>query len=118
MPQLLSRAIGYTRKNSMHRAESLGPLIRVCQSTRVYTPALLFRVVEDEMTQSNYSPSLQGNPMSATGSQYPNGNPNSTYNPAGAKNTDSYVPLHPTGEDAHNDTCDGPAPRHNHFPLP
>jgi glyoxylase-like metal-dependent hydrolase (beta-lactamase superfamily II) len=62
------------------------------------------------MTQNSYTPSLQGNPMSATGSQYPNGNPKFTYNPAGVKNTDSCVPLHRTGEVVHNYTCDGPAP--------
>lgn len=62
------------------------------------------------MTQNSYTPSLQGNPMSATGSQYPNGNPDSAYNAAGAKNTDSCIPLHRTGEVVHNYMCDGPAP--------
>jgi glyoxylase-like metal-dependent hydrolase (beta-lactamase superfamily II) len=62
------------------------------------------------VTQSNYNPALSGNPMSATGAQYPNGNPDVTYNPPGAKNTDSCIPLHPTGEVAHIYTCDGPAP--------
>jgi glyoxylase-like metal-dependent hydrolase (beta-lactamase superfamily II) len=60
--------------------------------------------------QSSYKPALSGNPMSATGSRYPNGNPDAPYNPPGAKNTDSCVPLHRTGEVVHDYRCDGPAP--------
>jgi glyoxylase-like metal-dependent hydrolase (beta-lactamase superfamily II) len=62
------------------------------------------------MPQTNYNPTLSGNPQSATSQQYPNGNPDGPLNPAGAKNTDSCVPLHPAGEVVHNYTCDGPAP--------
>jgi glyoxylase-like metal-dependent hydrolase (beta-lactamase superfamily II) len=61
------------------------------------------------MGQSSYTPALQGNPMSATGSQYPNGNPDAPLNPAGAKNTDSCVPLHAAGEVVHNYASEGPA---------
>jgi len=57
-----------------------------------------------------YNPALSGNPQSATGRVYPNGNPVSPLNPAEAKNTDSCVPLHHTGEVVHNYQCDGPAP--------
>jgi glyoxylase-like metal-dependent hydrolase (beta-lactamase superfamily II) len=77
---------------------------------RSYAPAFVNEDFEDEMAQNSYTPSLQGNPMSATGSQYPNGNPGAGYNGAGAKNTDSCVPLHRSGEVVHNYTCDGPAP--------
>ena len=58
----------------------------------------------------NYNPALSGNPQSATSARYPNGNPEASYNPPGVKNTDSCVPLHPTGEVAHNYNCEGPAP--------
>ena len=61
------------------------------------------------LDQSSYVPALQGNPMSATGSQYPNGNPDAALNPAGAKNTDSCVPLQRKGEVVHNYACEGPA---------
>jgi glyoxylase-like metal-dependent hydrolase (beta-lactamase superfamily II) len=56
-----------------------------------------------------YNPSLSGNPQSSTAQTYPNGNPAAPLNPPGAKNTDSCVPLHRTGEVMHNYTCDGPA---------
>jgi len=56
-----------------------------------------------------YNPALSGNPQSATARVYPNGNPAAPLNPAGAKNTDSCVPLH-HGEITHNYQCDGPAP--------
>jgi glyoxylase-like metal-dependent hydrolase (beta-lactamase superfamily II) len=62
------------------------------------------------MPQTNYNPALSGNPQSATSQQYPNGNPDVRYNPSGAKNTDSAVPLHRTEEVVHNYTCEGPAP--------
>ncbi|WP_430428423.1 MBL fold metallo-hydrolase [Parasphingorhabdus sp.] len=38
-----------------------------------------------------------------------NGNPDLGYNPAGARNTDSAVPLHPTEPVIHDYSCDGPA---------
>jgi glyoxylase-like metal-dependent hydrolase (beta-lactamase superfamily II) len=56
-----------------------------------------------------YNPALSGNPQSATGRAYPNGNPAAPLNPAGAKNTDSCVPLH-HGEITHNYQSDVPAP--------
>ena len=62
------------------------------------------------MPQNQYNPALSGNSQSATSQQYPNGNPDVTYNPPGARNTDSCVPLHPTGEVAHNYASKGPAP--------
>jgi glyoxylase-like metal-dependent hydrolase (beta-lactamase superfamily II) len=62
------------------------------------------------MPQVKYNPALAGNPQSATSQQYPNGNPDVTYNPPGAKNTDSCVPLHPAGEVNHNYNCSEPAP--------
>jgi glyoxylase-like metal-dependent hydrolase (beta-lactamase superfamily II) len=62
------------------------------------------------MPQSHYNPVLSGNPQSATSQQYPNGNPDAPLNPAGAKNTDSCVPLHRTGEVVHNYSSAGPAP--------
>jgi glyoxylase-like metal-dependent hydrolase (beta-lactamase superfamily II) len=62
------------------------------------------------MPQNNYNPALSGNPQSATSQQYPNGNPDVQYNPPGAKNTDSAVPLHRTEEVVHNYNCKEPAP--------
>jgi len=56
------------------------------------------------------SPALSGNPQSATSRAYPNGNPDFGYNPAGARNTDSVVPLRRQGAVVHDYTCDGPAP--------
>lgn len=56
-----------------------------------------------------YNPALSGNPQSATGRAYPNGNPASPLNPAAAKNTDSCVPLHRAGEVVHRYDCAGPA---------
>ena len=56
------------------------------------------------------SPALSGNPQSATSRAYPNGNPDLRYNPAGARNTDSAVPLHRQEAVVHNYACDGPAP--------
>jgi glyoxylase-like metal-dependent hydrolase (beta-lactamase superfamily II) len=41
---------------------------------------------------------------------YPNGNPHLPYNPPGARNTDSCLPLDNTHEVVHNYACDGPAP--------
>jgi glyoxylase-like metal-dependent hydrolase (beta-lactamase superfamily II) len=41
---------------------------------------------------------------------YPNGNPNAAYNPPGARNTDSVLPLHPTTPVEHVYTTTGPAP--------
>lgn len=57
-----------------------------------------------------YSPSLNGNPASATGSAYPNGNPALGYNPPGVRNTDTAVPLHAAGPVEHDYASDGPAP--------
>lgn len=57
-----------------------------------------------------YNPALSGNPQSATARAYPNGNPDLGYNPAGARNTDSAVPLRPRGPVVHDYACDGPAP--------
>ena len=59
---------------------------------------------------STYNPALSGNPQSATARYYPNGNPDAGFNPAGARNTDSALPLHPVNPVAHNYVCDGPAP--------
>jgi glyoxylase-like metal-dependent hydrolase (beta-lactamase superfamily II) len=61
------------------------------------------------MPQTTYNPALAGNAQSATSQQYPNGNPDVTYNPPGAKNTDSSVPLHRTDEVIHNYNCKEPA---------
>ncbi len=55
-----------------------------------------------------YNPALSGNPQSATARAYPNGNPELGYNPAGARNTDSAVPLHRKGPVVHDYSCDGP----------
>ena len=57
-----------------------------------------------------YNPALSGNPQSATGRIYPNGNPANSLNPLEARNTDSVVPLHPTKEVLHIYECTGPAP--------
>ncbi|MDQ1472304.1 MAG: hypothetical protein QOJ99_3784 [Bryobacterales bacterium] len=62
------------------------------------------------MPQSQYDPTLSGNQQSATSPQYPNGNPDASYNPATARNTDSCVPIHNTGEVVHNYSSNGPAP--------
>jgi len=62
------------------------------------------------MSQSPaYNPALSGNPQSATARAYPNGNPTLGYNPVGARNTDSAVPLHPKAPVIHNYKSDGPA---------
>lgn len=58
---------------------------------------------------STYSTARSGNVMSATGSAYPNGNPDLPYNPPGARNTDSAVPLHTTAPVTHDYRSDGPA---------
>src|ERR1700679_3657874 len=60
--------------------------------------------------QSQYNPALSGNPQSATSAQYPNGNPDAGLNPAGARNTDSCLPFHGTGEVLHNYASKAPAP--------
>jgi glyoxylase-like metal-dependent hydrolase (beta-lactamase superfamily II) len=57
-----------------------------------------------------YNPTLSGNPQSATGRSYPNGNPALGYNPPGVRNTDSALPLHPKQAVVHDYACDGPAP--------
>jgi len=62
------------------------------------------------MTQASYNPALSGNSQSATAQQYPNGNPDASYNSPGSKNTDSCVPLDHSGEIVHDYNCDGPAP--------
>jgi glyoxylase-like metal-dependent hydrolase (beta-lactamase superfamily II) len=41
---------------------------------------------------------------------YGNGDPNAPYNPPGARNTDSCLPLNPTGEVVHDYATKGPAP--------
>ncbi|BBC73943.1 hydrolase glyoxylase [Altererythrobacter sp. B11] len=58
---------------------------------------------------STYNPALSGNPQSATGRSYPNGNPDLGYNPPGVRNTDSAVPLHRKGPVVHDYACEGPA---------
>jgi glyoxylase-like metal-dependent hydrolase (beta-lactamase superfamily II) len=63
-----------------------------------------------QQTPVPYNPALSGIPQSPSGRAYPNGNPNDSLNPAAARNTDSSVPLHPTGEVVHNYQCEGPAP--------
>jgi glyoxylase-like metal-dependent hydrolase (beta-lactamase superfamily II) len=62
------------------------------------------------MAHNTYNPVLSGNPQSVTSQQYPNGNPAGSYNPPGAKNTDSCVPLDRTEEVMHTYACEGPAP--------
>ncbi|MGE4410759.1 MAG: MBL fold metallo-hydrolase [Sphingobium sp.] len=62
-----------------------------------------------ENLATRYNPQQTGSQPSATSSSYPNGNPALGYNPVGARNTDSAVPLHPTGPVLHNYECDGPA---------
>lgn len=57
-----------------------------------------------------YNPSLNGNPASATGSAYPNGNPALAYNPPGVRHTDSAIPLHASAPVVHNYASGGPAP--------
>ena len=42
--------------------------------------------------------------------EYPDGNPDAPYNPPGARNTDSCLPLKPPGEVVHNYSTKGPAP--------
>lgn len=59
---------------------------------------------------STYNPALSGNPQSATGRAYPNGNPDLGYNRPGTRHTDSVVPLHPKDPVIHNYDADGPAP--------
>lgn len=56
------------------------------------------------------NPASSGNPQSATARAYPNGNPDLGYNPAGARNTDSAVPLHRMGPVVHDYASEGPAP--------
>lgn len=56
-----------------------------------------------------YSTARSGNVMSVTGGAYPNGNPDLPFNPPGARNTDSAVPLHPTAPVIHDYRSDGPA---------
>ena len=59
----------------------------------------------------SYNAALSGNPQSATGAAYPNGNPDLLYNRPGARNTDSAVPLRRDRPPVvHNYSCDGPAP--------
>ena len=58
---------------------------------------------------STYNAAASGNSQSATARAYPNGNPTRGYNPAGARNTDSAVPLHRDGPVMHDYACDGPA---------
>ncbi len=57
-----------------------------------------------------YNPNLNGNPASATGSAYPNGNPALGYNPPGVRNTDTAVPLHEREPVVHDYESEGPAP--------
>lgn len=48
--------------------------------------------------------------QSASVRTYPNGDPALGYNPPGARNTDSAVPLHPRGPVVHDYACEGAAP--------
>ena len=57
-----------------------------------------------------YQPALAGNPMSATGSAFPNGNPALGYNPPGVRNTDAVRPLGTRGPVRHDYGGEGPAP--------
>jgi glyoxylase-like metal-dependent hydrolase (beta-lactamase superfamily II) len=59
---------------------------------------------------TTYNPALSGNPQSATARAYPNGNPELGYNPAGARHTDSAVPLRRKEVVVHDYAPDGPAP--------
>lgn len=62
------------------------------------------------MTQpATYNSARSGNVMSVTGGSYPNGNPDLGYNPPGARNTDSAVPLHPGKPVIHDYRSEGPA---------
>jgi glyoxylase-like metal-dependent hydrolase (beta-lactamase superfamily II) len=49
-------------------------------------------------------------PMHIAPVSYPNGNPDAPYNPRGARNTDSCVPLNAPGQVMHNYASTGPAP--------
>ena len=57
-----------------------------------------------------YNRAASGNPQPATARSYPNGNRDLGYNPAGARNTDSAVPLHRRRPVVHDYASDGPAP--------
>jgi len=59
---------------------------------------------------STQSPAPSGNTRSAATRTYPNGNPDLQYNPAGVRNTDSALPLHPAKAVVHDYACEGPAP--------
>lgn len=55
-------------------------------------------------------PASSGGSQSAAARTYPNGNPDLEYNPAGVRNTDSAVPLHPGKAVVHDYACEGAAP--------
>ena len=55
------------------------------------------------------APATPSASQSAAARRYPNGNPALNYNPPGARNTDSVVPLQRSKTD-HNYACEGPAP--------
>ena len=62
------------------------------------------------MAQSPVSkPVPPGQKPSAQAVAYPNGNPALGYNPPGARNTDSAIPLHRNKAVIHDYACDGPA---------
>ena len=56
------------------------------------------------------APTPTGSSQSAAARAYPNGNADLGYNPAGVRNTDSALPLHPTEAVIHNYACEGAAP--------
>jgi glyoxylase-like metal-dependent hydrolase (beta-lactamase superfamily II) len=56
------------------------------------------------------NPASSGIPQSATARAQPNGNPDLGYNPAGARHTDSAVPLRREEAVVHDYASDGPAP--------
>lgn len=58
---------------------------------------------------STYNAARSGNVGSVTGGAYPNGNPDLPFNPAGARNTDSAVPLHRSAPVMHDYRSEGPA---------
>lgn len=58
---------------------------------------------------STYNPARSGNVLSVTGGSYPNGNPQLSFNPVGARNTDSAVPLRRNKPVMHDYHSEGPA---------
>jgi glyoxylase-like metal-dependent hydrolase (beta-lactamase superfamily II) len=71
----------------------------------------LARYGGNSMVQSSTAtPASPGNPPSIAARTYPNGNPDLNYNPPGARNTDSALPLHPKAAVVHDYAPEGPAP--------